>query len=228
MSAMQTITKKRTDAELDRAVTEELRWDPRVDDSNLAVSVKDGIVTLAGYSDGLAKKMAACDAAHRVAGVLDVVDQIEVRYAGRPITDAELAKDVRHALERDVFVEDSKIKSTVSEGRVRLEGEVEFPFQRQDAARAIERLKGVLSVTNMIVVNAKRVDAKQIEASIQGALARRAQREARRIGIEVTGTTVKLTGTVDSWAEKAALDSVALFSPGVSKVDNQLKVDSFR
>jgi osmotically-inducible protein OsmY len=127
-----------------------------------------------------------------------------------------------------VFVDASKIKSTVSEGRVRLEGEVEFPFQRQDAARAIERLKGVLSVTNSIVVNAKRVDAKQIESAIQGALARRAQREAKRIGIEVTGTVVKLTGTVDSWAEKAALDSVALFSPGVSKVDNQLKVDSFR
>lgn len=223
-----TATKSMTDAELDRAVTEELRWDPRVEDAGLAVSVKNGIVTLAGYTQGYAKKMAACDAAHRVAGVLDVVDQIEVRHTSRPITDAELAKNVRHALETDVFVQDSKIMSTVSEGRVRLEGEVEFPFQRQDAERAVERLNGLRSVTNLILVTARRIDANQIESAIQGALNRRAQREAKRIGITITGGTVKLTGSVGSWAEKATLENVALYSPGVSKVDNLLKVDAFR
>lgn len=223
-----TTTKSMTDAELDRLVTDELQWDPRVDDAGLAVSVKNGIVTLAGFTDGYAKKLAASDAAHRVSGVLDVVDQIEVRHVGRPKPDTELALDVRHALERDVFVPDSKIKSTVSEGRVRLEGEVEFPFQRQDAERAVERLNGVRSVTNLILVTARRIDAKQIERAIHGALDRRAQREAKRIGIEIAGGTVKLTGTVGSWAEKATLENVALYSPGVAKVDNLLKVDAFR
>lgn len=223
-----TTTKKWNDTEIDRAVTEELAWNPRVDDTGLAVSVNQGIVTLAGYVDSFAKKLAACDAAHRVAGVLDVIDEIEVRYSGTAKTDAELAKNVRQALEWDVYVPDRAIRSTVSDGRVRLEGEVEHAHQREDAAKAIERLQGVRGIVNMIVVKPKRVDADRIHDAIRGALARRAQREAKQVQVEVDGGTVKLTGTVHSWAEKSAIESVALYSPGVTSVDNALNVNVYK
>lgn len=223
-----TMTTKRTDTELDRAVTEELEWNPRVDDTGLAVSVKDGVVTLAGYVGNYGQKLAACDAAHRVGGVLDVIDEIEVRYTGVAKSDAELAKNVRQALEWDFYVPDRDIKSTVSEGRVRLEGEVEHAHQREDAARAIERLHGLRGITNAIRVKPKQVDSGLIHDAIQSALTRRAIREAKQVHVSVEGSTVKLTGVVHSWAEKNAIENVALFSSGVTKVDNDLVVNAFK
>lgn len=216
-----------TDTEIDRAVTEELEWNPRVDDTGLAVSVKDGVVTLAGYVDCYAKKIAACDAAHRVRGVLDVIDEIEVRSSGTAKSDAELAKNVRRALEWDVYVPDERIKSTVSDGHVRLEGEVDRAHERDDAAQAVERLHGVRGVSNLIVVKPKRADPSRIKAAIESALARRAQSEAKQVTVVVDGTTVKLTGTVHSWADKSAIENVALNSPGVTTVDNALNVSVY-
>jgi hypothetical protein len=42
---MATRTLERSDLEIQRAVLNELRWDPRLQPSNIAVSVPDGIAT---------------------------------------------------------------------------------------------------------------------------------------------------------------------------------------
>jgi hypothetical protein len=39
----------RSDSEIERDVREELKWDPDLDASDIAVSVKNGVVTLAGF-----------------------------------------------------------------------------------------------------------------------------------------------------------------------------------
>jgi osmotically-inducible protein OsmY len=221
-----TVTKTMSDAEIDRAVTAELRWDSRVDDAGIAVSVKEGVVNMAGHVDSYAKKLAAIDAAHRVGGVLDVVDLLQVKFTGAT-KDVELAKNVREALMWDVFVPDQRIKSTVTDGWVRLEGDVDYLYQRDDAARAIERLKGVIGVTNMIGVKGKRLEPKPIQSSIESALVRRAARGSKRIHVGVDGNTVKLSGTVDSWAEKQEVERVASCSEGVAKVENTIVVDSY-
>lgn len=222
-----TIAKTMSDSDVDEAVTQELRWDPRVDDTKMAVGVKNGVVTLAGYVDSYAKKIAASDAAHRISGVLDVVDELQVKYPGEIKNDVEIAKSVRQALEWDVCVPHQRIKSTVSGGWVKLEGDVDYSFQRDDVARAIERLHGVVGVTNLIAVKAKRVDPKQIQGGIEGALARRAEREAKQIRVDVDGSTVKLSGVAHSWAEKNAIEQVAHHSAGVAKVVNGIVVDSY-
>jgi osmotically-inducible protein OsmY len=222
-----TITKTMSDTDIDRAVTQELRWDPRVDDTGIGVSVKNGVVTLAGSVDGYAKRLAACDAAHRVAGVLDVADELQVKYTGEAKNDVEIAKNVRQALVWDVFVSAERIKSTVSSGWVKLEGEVDYPYQREDAARAIERLRGVVGVTNLITVKAARVDPKRIQSSIESTLARRAERGAKRIRVAVEGNTVKLSGTVDSWAEKNEVKRVASCSEGVTKLEDTIVIDPY-
>src|SRR5215471_2663704 len=94
----------KTDSEIQHAVLRELKWDTRVEPSEVGVTVERGIVTLTGAVNSYGKKLAAQEAAHRVYGVSDVANDIHVRIPGHMArTDAELAEAVRSALEWDVW-----------------------------------------------------------------------------------------------------------------------------
>jgi osmotically-inducible protein OsmY len=222
-----TLTTTKNDLDIRREVQKELDWDPRVDSTGISVQAKDGVVSLTGSVETYAKKIAACDAVHRISGVMDVVDELQVKIPGHLRTDREIAQAVRHALVWDVYVPDRRITSTVSDGWVTLEGDVDLWHQREDALRAVERLSGVRGVTNRITIQPQTVDPARIRASIEEALARRAEREAKRLQIEVDGGIVTLTGEVHSWAEKNAIERVATYSPGVKRIQNQILVDPY-
>jgi osmotically-inducible protein OsmY len=217
----------KNDSDVRREVQKDLDWDPRVDSTAILVNVKDGVVTLSGCVQSYPKKIAACDAAHRVAGVLDVVDEVQVKIPGQPKNDQVVAHAVRQALMWDVCVPDKRITSTVAGGWVTLEGDVDHWHQREDAARAVERLSGVRGVTNRILVKPTLVDSNKIRMSIEDALARRAEREAKHIQVGVDGGTVTLSGSVHSWAEKNALERLVTYSPGVKHIDNRVVVDPY-
>jgi len=142
-----------TDLEIRNAVLRELAWDGRVDETAIAVTVRDRVVTLSGTARNDAEKIAAQAAAHRVSGVLDVANDIVVKV---PFAighgDPDIASAVRHALESDVHVPDARIRSTVSDGWVQLDGDVDSEFERDAAERAVCRLSGVRGVRNRIVV----------------------------------------------------------------------------
>lgn len=220
------ITATTSDLELQQRVRMELEWHPRANAPEIVATVRHGVVTLGGFVDTYAGKTAAVEAVHQISGVLDVADEVQVR-AARAKTDLEIAQAVRTALTWDVFVPDERIQSTVSGGWVTLEGKVDRSQQRDDAARCVERLNGVLGVTNKIEVVPRKVDAAKIRSSIEAALARRAAREAQRIGVTVLDGVVTLTGKVDSWAEKNAVGQLASYSPGVKSVANQITVDPY-
>jgi osmotically-inducible protein OsmY len=220
------ITTTLSDSELQQRVRAELDWNPRVNAPELTASVKKGVVTLAGFVDTYGRRMAALEAVHQISGVLDVADEIQVR-ASRGKADQEIAQAVRGALIWDVYVPDEKIRSTVSGGWVTLEGKVDRWQEREDAGRCVERLSGVLGVTNKIEVTPARIDASKIRSSIESALTRRAAREAHHINLSVHDGVVTLTGKVDSWAEKNAVAQLASSSPGVKSVTNNLRVDPY-
>ena len=218
----------KSDSQIKTDVLNELKWDSRVDETDVGVQVKEGIITLVGSVDVYAKKIAAREAAHRVHGVLDVVDELQVKVAGvGGATDTDIARAVRDALEWDAFVPDEKITSTVSLGIVTLEGVVPTWSQRADADRVVRGLTGVRGVINQITVMAKAVDSSRIKADIEDALERQAEREARRIGVSVKDGVVMLTGRVRSWVEKDTIDRVVGFAAGVRRVDDRLIVDPY-
>jgi hypothetical protein len=66
------------------AARAELKFESRVQPSEISVSVKDGVVMLTGYVDSYLKKWSAEKAAHRVRGVKAVANDIEVRCAAPP------------------------------------------------------------------------------------------------------------------------------------------------
>ena len=223
-----TATANKTDSQIQQDVMREFRWDSRVKETEIGVEVDLGIVTLTGTVDSYAKKLAAREAAHRVFGVLDVVDDIEVRIPGTLArTDTDLAKAVRNVLEWDVFLPDTKITTTVSHGLVTLEGEVDNLVDRYDAERAVRRLQGVKGVANNLTVTVKKADETKLRKAIQDTLERRADREADMIDVNVSDGKVTLEGRVHSWAEKQAILDAVRQAPNVRYVVADLKIEPF-
>ena len=219
--------KNMSEAELHRGVIDELRWDSRVDESDVGVAVDSGVVTLTGTVSSYAKKLAAQEAAHQVTGVLDVANDIVVKVpTGLTRTDTEIAQAVRHTLEWDVLVPHEGIRTTVANGWVTLEGTVTTWTDRRNAEEAVRFLAGVRGVTDKLVVTAAQVTAERVKHTIEGALARRMEREAERIRVGVFDGTVTLTGNVRTWNEKKAILGAVGHAAGVRAVEDHLRICS--
>lgn len=217
---------KKTDTQIHHDVLEELKWDSRVDTTEVGVEVDRGVVTLTGTVAVWAKRVAAEEAARRVIDVLDVANNIKVKVPGGLMrTDTEIAQAVRHTLEWDVFVPDDTITSSISDGWVTLEGAVERWSQRQDAQRAVRNLAGVKGVVNRITVVEAEPVTQDVRTAIEHALERRAEREARRIRVDVHDGIATLTGSVHSWAERKSVVAAARFTPGVLDVEDHLRTE---
>jgi osmotically-inducible protein OsmY len=213
------------DGEIQQAVLRELHWDTRVDETDVGVEVDRGVVTLTGTVDSYVKRLAAEQAAHRVMGVLDVANDMHVKIpGGLRKTDTEIAQAVRNALEGDVEVPHQRIRTTVSHGRVTLEGDVDLWHERHVAEQAVQRLAGVLGVTNLIDVVPPIADRESVREQIEEALERRAERTAKHIKVAAHDGVVTLSGTVRSWPEKRAVLGAARFTRGVCDVVDRLRI----
>ena len=214
----------KSDTEIERDVKDELQWSPDLDASDIAVSVKNGVVTLAGFVKSYTDKYEAEYAAKRVAGVVGVANDLEVRLPSvdqRP--DPDIARDAVAALKSQLPISSENIKVVVKDGWVTLEGEVEWQYQRDTAEKAVHRIKGVKGVSNTILLK-PRVEPTEVKRKIEQALRRSAEVDANRITVETRGGEVVLKGKVRSWIEREEAERAAWAAPGVTKVEDQIIV----
>jgi osmotically-inducible protein OsmY len=202
-------------------VMRQLAWDPQVDATMIGVTNKDGIVTLSGYVETYAARLAAERSARKVYGVKAVANELVVKLAEERI-DPDIANDALHALANRVDVPEG-ITVTVRDGHIALGGRVTWNYQRVSAERAVKYLRGVRGVFNNIVV-APGASPKDVETRIFDALKRLADVDARRVHVMADGPRVVLSGFVRSWNEREEAERAAWTAPGVSTVDNRIAV----
>jgi len=215
----------RTDLQIHGDVAAELAWDPRINEKELGVAVKGGVVTLTGSVRSFAEKWSAETAVERVAGVRAVANDIAVLVPSAFSTsDTQIAHRVADSLAWDIQVPDDRIKASVTNSWVTLDGTVEWSYQRDAAARAVRNLSGIRGVTNNITVVANRLSADDVSRNIKAALERRADRMATNITVEARDGVVTLKGTVPTFSDRRAAESAAWLAKGVSMVRDELAV----
>jgi osmotically-inducible protein OsmY len=205
------------------AVMRQLAWDPEVDASAVGVSARHGAVTLTGYVDSYAAKLAAERAAKRVHGVRAVANDVEVRSRlGR--TDTDIAEDAARALALRSTVPGG-IQVAVHDGHVSLTGTAGWLYEKESAERAVRLVAGVRGVKNHIVVTPQ-AGVRDVRHRIVKALHQNAEVDARHITVEVTGHVATLTGTVGSWLQRESAERAAAKTPGIARIENRIAVES--
>lgn len=223
-----TVSKRRmekSDAEIKRDVIAELEWDIRLDIEDIAVTVKNGVVTLSGTASSFLEKWAASDATLSVSGVKEVINNIIVRHPEPVRNDEDVVVDVRNALAWDQRVDVADIDVSVKNGVVTLSGEVRTLSEMDAAVNDAKWTAGVAEVINNIRVVPEEVRSdKEIIADLRNAFRRDALVDEDDIAVEVTNGVVLLSGLADNLRERSAAENDAKLTQGVVRVINNIAV----
>jgi len=210
--------------DLERSVTDELYWDPKVDNAAIAVSADDGVVTLRGTVGSFRQKREATQDAERVFGVESVKNDLQVRIMNQDRRDdAELRGDVLQALMLDSIVT-STIDAKVDDGMVTLTGTANWQFERDEAEFVAANVLGVVSVDDEIDLVPPTPTAGDVQHSIKKAMERNAKLDADSVSVDSSNGTITLDGTVSSWADHDEAVSAAWAAPGVTNVKDHIHV----
>ncbi len=218
---MSTANMTTADTKLRDTVLWQLEWDQEVDASGIGVTARVSTVTLTGYVDTYAGKLAAERAAKQVRGVRAVANEIEVRpRVGR--TDTDIADDIVHALRIHANVP-AAVQAAVHHGCVTLTGQVHRSFEKEAAEAAVHHVRGVRHVANYIKLAPQDV-ARDAMKRVARALHQHALLDSRRLEVEVIGHVATITGIAGSVLQREAAERAVAQTPGVTDVDNRVIV----
>src|SRR6516225_3397100 len=214
------------DDDLRRNVAAELSWDPQVDSDAIEVSAASGVVTLRGIVTSFRSNRAGGRAAARVRGVKRVANELQVQIPDKDRRDDEdLRGDVLEALMLDVSVP-TTVDAQARDGFVTLTGTAQWHYQREAAEFRTANVPGVAGIDNAITLT-QTPDAQEARDAISAAFRRDAVLAADGLSVETSSDgLVILSGTVCSLAAHDHAVAAAWSAPGVTRVDDRIRVES--
>ncbi len=215
----------KTDTQLQKDVMDEIKWEPSTTVAQIGVTAANGVVTLTGTVATYAEKWAVERAAQRVEGVKGLAEEITIKPHGIHVkSDTEIAEAAVNSLKWHVWVPND-IQVTVAHGRITLNGNVNWEYQRTAAYDAVCFMPGVKGVSNDITLKPS-VQPAGVKNAIEKALVRNAEIDAGKVNVAADGGAVTLSGSVRSWGEKDQAGAAAWNAPGVKTVRNDIVVSS--
>jgi len=215
----------KTDSQLQSDVTAGLQLQPNVNAAHIGVTAQHSVVTLCGHVPHYIEKTVTESTAKGVSGVKGVANEIEVKLHGsNGLSDEEIAEAAVRAFRWDYEVPADQVKVIVDHGNVKLEGIVEWQYQKDAAKRCVQYIVGVISIDNLVIVQPI-VKMADVRKDIEDAFLRSAELDARRIGVVTEDGIVTLSGNVSIWAERDQAVAAAWGAPGVILVKDELLVN---
>ncbi len=148
----------RPDEQIAEDVRAALAADAWVDERAIQVTVSNGVVALSGTADSYSAKAHAEAAAWGVAGVVDVTDTIVV-VPPSPRTDAEIAREVRSDIDKNLQLDHESMVVEVKGGTVFLRGTVKSIEQKWLADEIAWWTAGVRDVVNQLTIRPSATNA---------------------------------------------------------------------
>jgi osmotically-inducible protein OsmY len=216
-----------TDLEIEAMVRDQLYWDSRVEEKQLDVEVKEGVVTLSGHVDSAVEMRAAVNDARQIPSVRFVNNELLVRLPQPSSEDRILAAAIRSVLNLNQSIDVSELEITFRSGEAVLEGTVETLSQKLKAGELAGEVRGVTNVVNTIaVVPTEKILDQAIAEDIVARIEVDPNVRIQDVHVIVENGTVTLSGIVLSPAARKAAERAAVQTYGVTEVDNRIVVGS--
>lgn len=216
-----------SDSKIFTNVNRRLATNPRIEDQNIVIGVKNGIVTITGHVGNCTKKRYIEDVVKSVKGVLGIGEELVVDIYGHDFySNSELSEAVAKALHWDSSLKKSyNLQAVADQSIITLTGNVEHLYQKERIYDCVSSLHGVKTIINRITVN-QSVAPKYVKNKIIEDFLHIARMEAGNINVDVKGNEVVLKGRVKSWREYVEAHEVAHSIPGISSVKNLIAISS--
>lgn len=217
-----------SDEKIKTDIVNHMKWDTRIDASDIKIEVDNGVVTIEGTVPSFRAKNAAYDAAWVVSGVVDVINNLDVKYA-KDIdipTDDEINANINSTIALDPDISTFDIDVETSNGWVTLEGNVDNYWQKTYAEELAYKTQGVLGVTNKLtIVPTDSYTDEYIAKEVTAAIDRNSNVFIDDIDIRVEDAKVYLSGTVPDYLAKFSAYDSARYTLGVLDVENNIIVE---
>lgn len=211
------------DKSIEVAIHQAMISDKRLSAQAIQVAFEDGVVQLHGTVQSFRRAVAAVDLASSWPGVVEVVNNLRVEPPIN-LSDAQVANNVRTALDSSEDVVKDAITVSVSSGVAKLAGSVADAWQFMIAEDIARSARGVRDVRNLLVASVGSVSSdEELAREIQATICRICGEAAVDIRVAVNGHKVVLSGTARTQAQKsAARDVVRRF--GLLHIRNDILV----
>ncbi len=210
-----------------RDVTNQLKWDDSVDDTNIAVKVSENYVFLEGHVNSYAAKISAAKDAYRVPGVKHVENNLEVRFAEESSLpdDSQITRNIVDSLHWNSRIDSSGVEVETKNRIVTLRGTVATFWERFETEDLANNTQGVKSVANQLNVKPeKTVEDKEIEKNIRDAFEQSILIDEDNIEVEVSRGIAHLTGNVANYAIKREAIDLVNYTRGVVNIEDEITI----